>query len=195
MKHALLALCVAAVALSVALGCGRDKSTDPDDHSTSGITWVSTAVAYDTLITKHDLTLIFFYTTWCGYCGRMDRETFADPAVRAVIAESYNAIRINCEADSSVTYFDTVLTCGELADRYGVHAWPMIAVLDRRGDFLGPIYGYRQPVEFITILNAIIEMYPPGSSQGGEAPGGDPSIHPLKKSLGKPGRAHYSISP
>lgn len=34
----------------------------------------------------HDMTIVDAGAEWCGYCRRMDRETFADPSVKAAIA-------------------------------------------------------------------------------------------------------------
>ena len=45
------------------------------------------------------LYLFDFYTTWCGYCKKMDRETFTDPTVVAIVNKYYYPVKFNAEGD------------------------------------------------------------------------------------------------
>ena len=38
--------------------------------------------------------VIDFYTTWCGWCKRMDRDTFSDPTVSKTVKGLYHAAGI-----------------------------------------------------------------------------------------------------
>ena len=65
--------------------------------------------------------LMNYYTDWCGYCKKMDAETFIDPAVIAE-AQNYVAIKINAEQRT------------DLAQQYGVRSFPTTIISDGSGN-------------------------------------------------------------
>jgi thiol:disulfide interchange protein len=147
----------------VTVTCGK-KSTnpDPDDDTTASdpIEWVSTAFIYDTGLEKNPLSLLFFYTDWCHWCHEMENKTFSDSTVAAIIEASYNAVKVNPEADSLVVYFDTTISCSDLAREYEVRGIPHTCVFDFEGRLLGAIRGYRSTGEFITMLQYLRDNPP-----------------------------------
>ncbi len=44
------------------------------------------------------------YTTWCGPCKLLDKNTFTNKDVIAYIAENYYAVKFNAEGKDSVSY-------------------------------------------------------------------------------------------
>jgi thioredoxin-related protein len=129
------------------------KSTEPEPKES--LTWVSTAVLYDTTIEKKDHSLLFFFTDWCYWCQKLKKETLTDPRVVRVLNESFNISQVNPQADSLVVYFDTTVTCGALANIYDVKSIPQTCVLDRPGDLLVKISGYKTPDQFLQMLESI----------------------------------------
>lgn len=51
--------------------------------------------------TKSNTKLYFvdFYTTWCGWCKKMDRETFTDPVVAAILNKYYVPVKFDAESN------------------------------------------------------------------------------------------------
>ena len=43
---------------------------------------------------------IDFYTTWCGWCKKMDKETFTDPTVVKILNKYYIPVKFNAEGNS-----------------------------------------------------------------------------------------------
>ena len=45
-----------------------------------------------------------FYTSWCGYCKKMDRETFTDPTVAKILNRYYYPVKFDAEGSASFTW-------------------------------------------------------------------------------------------
>ena len=56
--------------------------------------------------TKANAKLFFvdFYTSWCGWCKKMDRETFTDPTVALILNKYYIPVKFNAEGSSEFTW-------------------------------------------------------------------------------------------
>ena len=64
---------------------------------------VEQAAATD-LKTNRKLFLIDFSTSWCGYCKKMDQETFTDPVVAAILNKYYIPVHFNAEGNDTFTW-------------------------------------------------------------------------------------------
>jgi len=74
-----------------------------------------------------------FYTSWCGYCKKMDKETFTDPTVAKLLNKYYYPVKFNAEGNEKVTWKGTTFnpTTGK---RSNVHQFAS-AVLGRQIGF------------------------------------------------------------
>lgn len=54
--------------------------------------------------TKPRKLLIDVYTDWCGWCKRMDKSTFSDPAVMAYLAENFYPVKLNAEQRGDIQF-------------------------------------------------------------------------------------------
>jgi len=86
------------------------------------------------------LLLISVQAGWCHWCHVMNRETFADPRVLAVLAERYVVIRVEADARP------------DLAERYAEYGWPATALLTPDAEPILALRGYRPPDVFVRIL-------------------------------------------
>ena len=50
---------------------------------------------------------IDFSTSWCGWCKKMDRDTFSDPVVAAILNKYYIPVRFDAEGTSTFTWNGT----------------------------------------------------------------------------------------
>ena len=48
--------------------------------------------------------LMNFYTTWCGFCKRLDKETFTDAKVAEYVNKNYIAIKFDAETKEMVKF-------------------------------------------------------------------------------------------
>jgi len=100
--------------------------------------------------------ILNLYADWCGFCKRMDNETFTDTGVINYINENYIPVKFNAETKSKATflginysyieaaranYLAFVLTGGRLS-------YPATVVVDNKGIAEKLIFGYRSAVDF-----------------------------------------------
>lgn len=54
--------------------------------------------------TNKKLFFIDFSTSWCGWCKKMDRETFSDPVVSAILNKYYVPVHFDAEGKAEFTW-------------------------------------------------------------------------------------------
>jgi len=101
--------------------------------------------------TEKKYVLVDVYTDWCGYCKKLDKEVYANPAVSKYLAENFIVVRANAEDNAQGQAF---------ADKFDTHAFPTILVFDYKSAKTKPkakILGYLPPTEFDTAMHSIVE--------------------------------------
>lgn len=53
------------------------------------------------------LYFVDFYTSWCGWCKKMDRETFKDPVVAKILNTYYIPVKFDAEGNAEFTWQGT----------------------------------------------------------------------------------------
>lgn len=83
------------------------------------------------------LVLIDFYTTWCGPCKRLDRITWGNPKVQAVLGDLTVPLKIDAEKNVA------------LAKRFAIDAYPTVVILNSDGTLRDKYVGFVPPVGFL----------------------------------------------
>ncbi|MCB7481808.1 thioredoxin family protein [Christiangramia sediminis] len=110
------------------------------------IEWISFEVLDDTLKKETKPVLIYFYTDWCVYCKKMDRNAFKDPEIISSLNQNFYAVKMNAESTAEIE-FEGQIFVNEQAKtkRNGIHqiamllagrqnkpvTFPVIMVLDK----------------------------------------------------------------
>lgn len=90
--------------------------------------------------TQNRPMVVSFGAPWCGWCRKMDVDTFQSSEVKAV-AEKFVWVKIDVEEEI------------EIAARYQVEGLPRTIVLDVKGRIIGSADGYLSPARFVKFLN------------------------------------------
>ncbi len=79
------------------------------------------------------LILAYLYTDWCGYCKKMEAETFTDKTVIDEMSDSYVWLKLNAETDEEGR---------RLQERFNITGYPGLLLLNGEGQEMERISGF-----------------------------------------------------
>lgn len=86
--------------------------------------------------------MIDFFTNWCGWCKKLDRDTYNNSEVYQASKQFIN-VKINADKEKEIT------------KKYKVTGYPTIVFLDSNGKEIDRVEGYIQPEELLAKLKKI----------------------------------------
>jgi thioredoxin-related protein len=146
MKRIIPVLAIVAILSTVLL---MNASADPDPAE---VQWKSISEALVEGPQSNRLIVLDLYTDWCGWCKRMDRDTYANADVAAYLSEHYVASKMNPEKEGTLEYDGRSFSQAEFGQALGVRGYPSTAFFDKEGKVLTVVAGYIGPDEFLSIL-------------------------------------------
>ena len=133
----------------------------------SGVNWVSIEEAEKMNREKPKKIMVDVYTDWCGWCKKMDKETFSHPVIAEYINKHYYAVKLDAEGKEEIKFNGTTfkfvphgsrgyheLAAGLLS---GKMSYPSVAYLNEELQLLGAVPGYMTPISIEPLLNYIAE--------------------------------------
>ena len=103
--------------------------------------------------------LIDVYTDWCGWCKRMDSDTYSDRNIKNYLSEKYILVKLNAESSAKEMLERGEFTDAQIASAFHVNGYPTTIFLDSNGQLITAAPGYMKPDEFIQVLKYIGEDY------------------------------------
>lgn len=111
------------------------------------------------------------YTTWCGPCKMLDRNTFHNPDVVKYVNENYYAVKFNAEGNEDINYKNQDFanpnynasksnsrnSQHQFAQALQITAYPTIVFFDENGDILAPLPGYKTPSQLELYLKLFMK--------------------------------------
>src|SRR5689334_11509797 len=88
------------------------------------VEWKTISEALDQAPKTNRKIILDVYTDWCGWCKRMDRDTYADGAVAAYMQEHYIASKMNPEKSGNLTYDGKEFSQQEFGQALGINGYP-----------------------------------------------------------------------
>ena len=108
------------------------------------------------------------YTSWCGPCKLLDKNTFSNPDVIKYINENYYAVKFNAEGTESITHEGFTYTNPNyqegrrgrnsthfFADALKLQGYPSIVFFEEKGSLIQALPGYKTPKQLEIFLKMI----------------------------------------
>ena len=106
--------------------------------------------------------MVDVYTDWCGWCKRMDRNTFSNPVIARYINTHFYPVKLNAETKKEITLGDRTYSYVETGRRgynelaiillKGQMGFPSISWLDSDLTILDVVPGYKTPQQLEAYL-------------------------------------------
>lgn len=119
------------------------------------INWLTTDQLKEAYSKAPRPILVDVYTSWCGWCKVMDRETYAKQAVASYINEHYYAVKLDAESTDSLEWngkkygYNATYKSNGLAIylMYGQMSFPTTVFLADINAQPAPLAGFLKPKE------------------------------------------------
>jgi len=127
------------------------------------VPWMSWEEAVQKASTEAEPKKMFIdvYTDWCGWCKKMDKDTFQDSEVAAYMTENFYMVKLDAEQKEPIEFGGKTYTF-VASGRRGYHqlaaallqgklSYPTVVFLDENLKMLSPVPGYQKPDAFLKI--------------------------------------------
>ncbi len=137
------------------------SSQNNDDEAS--INWVSIEEAEKLVKQNPKKIFVDVYTDWCGWCKRMDANTFSHPEIVKYINDNFYAVKLDAEQEAPITFRGQEYINENPGQRRSSHnfarallqgkmSYPSVAFFDEELNLITAIPGYREPKQFEPVL-------------------------------------------
>ncbi|MFC0262147.1 thioredoxin family protein [Fontibacter flavus] len=124
------------------------------------IKWLTFEEAAAKTAENPKMVFVDVYTDWCGWCKKMDKETFTDPAVIDFINENFYAVKMNAEdTKRKFSFKGKEYTEATMSRAMRVSSYPNFVIMDATMENITQYPGYRQPDPFLKGLTGIVARF------------------------------------
>ncbi len=127
------------------------------------IEWMSFEAAIEAQAKADQPKKIFIdvYTDWCGWCKKMDKETFNNPEVAVYMQQHFYMVKLDGEGKKPIVFRGKTFSFVP-SGRNGYHelaaglmqgqlSYPTVVFLNEQAELLSPVPGYHPPESFMPI--------------------------------------------
>jgi thioredoxin-related protein len=112
--------------------------------------------------------MIDVYTDWCGWCKKMDADTWSNTEIAKYVNEHFYAVKFNAEQKADIIFQGKTYKYVDQGNGKGYHelaaallsnqlSFPTVSYLNEKLELLGPVPGYRNAHDLEPLLVYISE--------------------------------------
>ena len=131
------------------------------------VNWLTFEKAIEINKTNPKPLLVSIYTDWCGWCKKMDNETYSNPIIAKYVNANYHPVKLNGEGKEPITYKDYTFKFAQQGKtKYhelsaallnGKLSYPTTIILNKEEQLLDRIPGYLPAKKMEMVLAFFIE--------------------------------------
>jgi len=172
MKQARLLVCLLLLVGFFASNAGSGQNNKPpqeknkpEETNLKEIEWMAYDVGLQKAKAEEKHVFIDFTAKWCGWCKKMDQETFSRPEVIEMINTNFVPVKVDADSKHELNIDGYKITEKNLTrHEFGVRGFPSYWFLKPDGTKLAKIRGY-QPANYMMEVLAYIKDYKYDSTQ------------------------------
>ena len=97
------------------------------------------------------------YADWCGWCKKMDKETFTDTKVVAHLNQNFYAVKLNAEdVKRKFEFMGKTYSEAEMAAAMRVRSYPNFVIIEPKLQNIAQLPGFRPADAFLAGLNDLV---------------------------------------
>lgn len=154
MKRIIFALFVALLFSSV---------SEASEAERGEVNWLSMEEAVEKAREEPRMIFVDVYTDWCGFCRRMEAETFSHPVIASYLNDNFYPVKLNAEQEGPIEFRGTVYENNNIGERRPTHdfaiallqgrmSYPTVVFFDENVELLTAIPGFRPPANMEAVL-------------------------------------------
>jgi thioredoxin-related protein len=127
------------------------------------IKWHSFEEAYQLNKKKPKKVFVDVYTDWCGWCKKMDSETFANPVIAKYMQKHFYCVKLDAERKDTVVIDGVKFVNPSPSNRRSTHqlanellknkmSYPSYVFLNEKGNYLTMVSGFQGPENFEIVI-------------------------------------------
>jgi len=154
LRQWLYAGAISAIAIVFLINTGISQEQKPVKVEKSP-SWVKYDKGLALAAKENKPIIIDFYTNWCGWCKKMDKDTFANDSIAKYLVDKFITVKVNAESNDMLVTAGGSISERDLARSFGVRGYPTYFFLKPSGEKIYNVASYFPPERFITLLRYI----------------------------------------
>ncbi|NLE35196.1 MAG: DUF255 domain-containing protein [Bacteroidales bacterium] len=127
----------------------------------NAVKWYSIEEAVALAKTSPRPIFVDAYTDWCGWCKKLDKDTFSHPIIAEILNTQYYAVKFDAEGKEPVTFQGRkFVNDGSLGRTHqlayallqGKLGYPTVVFLTANSELITPVSGYKTPAQIEPML-------------------------------------------